>query len=485
MWLRVHASTHRNPEVVLDAPPEQVWEAITDPAALREWLAPEVELEAQRGRRAGLPLRGRRGAPRRGRAGRGGRTPRLPLVARGRRPEPGRVRRRRRRRRHPPDRHRDPRSRPTGRSRDRRSPRGVGGVRAAAGAAPRGRPPGPRLSRWRASTQGRPRTTVGAVFGALADPTRRHLVEALAAEPGATATGLAATLPISRQAVAKHLKLLGDAGLVSRRRRGREARFELDHGAAGRGRRLDRRGRRRVGREPRPPARTAEGLSPSRTPGVAALDPLEAKPEDVQRDRDHLLAGDHGVLVAGQREDLEDAAKELHRLCPAPGSRKPRRRCRCPARRRATASPERGSPPSPRRGSRPGPGRRRSRRTASGRRRGAPRCRRTRHRRQRASAPRTARRRRSSGATPPAGRRSGVRAARGRGPAWRRSGRRRPAASPRSGGRSPRSRRAGNRVRRTAPSPRRRSARRRAARAEAFPGLRRAVHRLTNLWGTR
>jgi DNA-binding transcriptional ArsR family regulator len=68
----------------------------------------------------------------------------------------------------------------------------------------------------------------GAVFGALADPTRRHLVQALAAEPGATATGLASTLPISRQAVAKHLKLLGEAGLVASRRSGREARFELD-----------------------------------------------------------------------------------------------------------------------------------------------------------------------------------------------------------------------------------------------------------------
>jgi DNA-binding transcriptional ArsR family regulator len=68
----------------------------------------------------------------------------------------------------------------------------------------------------------------GAVFGALADPTRRHLVEALAAEPGATATGLASALPISRQAVAKHLKLLGEAGLVSSRRSGREAHFELD-----------------------------------------------------------------------------------------------------------------------------------------------------------------------------------------------------------------------------------------------------------------
>jgi DNA-binding transcriptional ArsR family regulator len=69
---------------------------------------------------------------------------------------------------------------------------------------------------------------VDLVFGALADPTRRHLMELLAAEPGATATGLAATMPISRQAVAKHLKLLGEAGLVSSRRRGREALFELD-----------------------------------------------------------------------------------------------------------------------------------------------------------------------------------------------------------------------------------------------------------------
>lgn len=69
---------------------------------------------------------------------------------------------------------------------------------------------------------------VDLVFGALADPTRRHLIELLAAEPGATATGLAATLPISRQAVAKHLKLLHEAGLVSSRRSGREALFELD-----------------------------------------------------------------------------------------------------------------------------------------------------------------------------------------------------------------------------------------------------------------
>jgi DNA-binding transcriptional ArsR family regulator len=68
----------------------------------------------------------------------------------------------------------------------------------------------------------------GAVFTALADPTRRHLLTALAANGGATATGLAAELPISRQAVAKHLATLGRAGLVSQSRRGRESLFELD-----------------------------------------------------------------------------------------------------------------------------------------------------------------------------------------------------------------------------------------------------------------
>jgi DNA-binding transcriptional ArsR family regulator len=68
----------------------------------------------------------------------------------------------------------------------------------------------------------------GAVFAALADPTRRHLVAMLAEQGGATATGLAAELPISRQAVAKHLATLGRAGLVSESRRGREHRFELD-----------------------------------------------------------------------------------------------------------------------------------------------------------------------------------------------------------------------------------------------------------------
>ncbi|MFF5078408.1 ArsR/SmtB family transcription factor [Actinoplanes sp. NPDC000266] len=52
------------------------------------------------------------------------------------------------------------------------------------------------------------------VFAALADPTRREIVAALAAGGPATATDLAARLPISRQAIAKHLNLLAEAELV-------------------------------------------------------------------------------------------------------------------------------------------------------------------------------------------------------------------------------------------------------------------------------
>ena len=53
------------------------------------------------------------------------------------------------------------------------------------------------------------------VFTALADPTRRAILAALAARGPATATDLAIRLPISRQAIAKHLTLLANAGLVA------------------------------------------------------------------------------------------------------------------------------------------------------------------------------------------------------------------------------------------------------------------------------
>jgi DNA-binding transcriptional ArsR family regulator len=53
------------------------------------------------------------------------------------------------------------------------------------------------------------------VFTALADPTRRAILATLAAQGPATATDLADRLPITRQAIGKHLALLADAGLVT------------------------------------------------------------------------------------------------------------------------------------------------------------------------------------------------------------------------------------------------------------------------------
>ncbi len=53
------------------------------------------------------------------------------------------------------------------------------------------------------------------VFIALADPTRRAILAALASECPATATDLSDRLPITRQAIAKHLALLAEVGLVT------------------------------------------------------------------------------------------------------------------------------------------------------------------------------------------------------------------------------------------------------------------------------
>jgi DNA-binding transcriptional ArsR family regulator len=68
---------------------------------------------------------------------------------------------------------------------------------------------------------------VGDVLAALADPTRRRIVGALGDAGGATATALAGSLPVSRQAVVKHLQVLEGAGLVEGVRRGREVRYEV------------------------------------------------------------------------------------------------------------------------------------------------------------------------------------------------------------------------------------------------------------------
>lgn len=60
------------------------------------------------------------------------------------------------------------------------------------------------------------------VFKALADPTRRDLLDALFVEDGQTLSALEGRVPMTRFGVMKHLKVLEEAGLVVTRRRGRE-----------------------------------------------------------------------------------------------------------------------------------------------------------------------------------------------------------------------------------------------------------------------
>lgn len=67
--------------------------------------------------------------------------------------------------------------------------------------------------------------SVDAVFGALADSTRRELLATIATRGAATSTELASELPVTRQAVAKHLGVLAGAGLVEATREGRETRY--------------------------------------------------------------------------------------------------------------------------------------------------------------------------------------------------------------------------------------------------------------------
>ncbi len=104
-----------------------------------------------------------------------------------------------------------PRREPAGDASPRRSTPGAAAGRGTAGGA--------------APVQSPSREPADAVFAALADPTRRSILRAVAERGPVTATALSEGLPISRQAVAKHLGLLRDAGLVAADRAGRETRF--------------------------------------------------------------------------------------------------------------------------------------------------------------------------------------------------------------------------------------------------------------------
>jgi len=66
------------------------------------------------------------------------------------------------------------------------------------------------------------------LWSAVGDPTRRRLLDLLLSQGSGTATSLSEHLPVTRQAVAKHLTVLDRAGLVHARNAGREKQFHVD-----------------------------------------------------------------------------------------------------------------------------------------------------------------------------------------------------------------------------------------------------------------
>jgi DNA-binding transcriptional ArsR family regulator len=66
------------------------------------------------------------------------------------------------------------------------------------------------------------------LWSAIGDPTRRRLLDLLLADGSGTATSLSEQLPVTRQAVAKHLGVLDRVGLVTVTPLGREMRYEVD-----------------------------------------------------------------------------------------------------------------------------------------------------------------------------------------------------------------------------------------------------------------
>ena len=180
------------------------------------------------------------------------------------------------------------RQRASARPGQRRPPRGV----VAPAPAPRG------AARWSPPPSGGERDPAadaeaapGAVFEALADPTRRAVLRDVAEQGPRTATELAADLPVTRQAVAKHLAVLREAGLVAPARTGRETRFTATLAPAGRRRPLARPHRPGLGGPLRPArgARREASRRPTRPDGRRS--PLRAE----------ATVGCRGVRAAGAR----------------------------------------------------------------------------------------------------------------------------------------------------------------------------------------
>jgi DNA-binding transcriptional ArsR family regulator len=74
----------------------------------------------------------------------------------------------------------------------------------------------------------RPAQTDDELWAAVGDPSRRHVLDLIVGHDQVSASWLAGQVPFSRQAVSKHLTVLERAGLVSRRKQGREVLYQVE-----------------------------------------------------------------------------------------------------------------------------------------------------------------------------------------------------------------------------------------------------------------
>lgn len=110
------------------------------------------------------------------------------------------------------------------------------------------------------------------MWQAIGDPTRRRMLDLLILEGIETATALSEQLPVSRQAISKHLQILDRAGLVRGTVEGRERRYSVDQAQLG---------------------RAIDQLNAVSKAWDRRLARIKEMAEQIQRERDHAEHADH------------------------------------------------------------------------------------------------------------------------------------------------------------------------------------------------
>ena len=216
-------------EILIEAPPEVVWRTITEPDQMSQWFADRVDLVVEPGAHGYMQF-GDQGGPVvvetvdpparfsfrwNHPSGRGTGARQL---------DAGGVHAHARRQRADP---------PSG---NRKRPRAARLARRGEAAVCRrapgrlGRVPGPPGQRAREAPSGMTAQADDELWSAIGDPSRRRILDLLVSNGAVSASWLAGHVPFSRQAVSKHLAVLEQTGLVSRRKHGREVLYQVQAG---------------------------------------------------------------------------------------------------------------------------------------------------------------------------------------------------------------------------------------------------------------